>query len=618
MWCVTPSWLSPPTLSQKLAAVVFLLSVWHSTAILLDEDIVTTVPTTPFPTNTVRCPGGYWTVAVTTFGVDRGSFGKARSRNGGGVQAYFPFEGKERMDAQSMDLLQLPSVDTRDYRWVDISEYFRKKHVYKPVSKNDKSPFAYYHPGDGGNWQVGKIDLVRNVGSYTVAGEMFEVTPGAVEKGKILVVSFKEDAYAYWKKIILLVVTMMLNIVAFSLLVPFFRRGNRGHSFLSNSPLRAAGASAPQQGVPRQTGSHREINNPINVIEQKPKNKENEKMMEKNEKRKCCAGSSSLKKEKDNTEGVGDVNLNVKLMDSVIGVGGFGAVETGIWEDQKVAVKFVNPMSGHDAVSTILHELDVLQRIPDHANVVKCYGRCMDEKKRVGLVEELMDMSLDDWVHGEGFRARTPLKALLDVFIGIANGLEHLHKCKIVHYDLKPRNVLLDKGLIAKVADFGCSRIKANSYITAGLAGTVPYLAPECVLSVYCNLKGRVRAEKIDVFSFGVVMWEALMGSTPGIPGDNLGFESDFTPASASACTNSKTESISNAAWSSTSTERLNNCLSAKFPISSGCPVELRDLVSSCMSVDNRSRPKCTEVRRNLEKMRSAPWASRTVSQVMG
>lgn len=64
-------------------------------------------------------------------------------------------------------------------------------------------------------------------------------------------------------------------------------------------------------------------------------------------------------------------------------------------------------------------------------------------------------------------------KDLLDIFSGIINGLHYLHECSIIHFDLKPNNVLLDVNNIPKLADFGCSREKACTYITANMVNTL-------------------------------------------------------------------------------------------------------------------------------------------------
>lgn len=103
-----------------------------------------------------------------------------------------------------------------------------------------------------------------------------------------------------------------------------------------------------------------------------------------------------------------------------------------------------------------------------------------------------MDCCLADLLHrrrpgGSGCgmpraaRRPLPLRRLLEIGADVAAGLMHLHP-SIVHRDLKPANILLNASGVAKIADFGISRMKADSYLQTAHheAGTVAYMAPEC------------------------------------------------------------------------------------------------------------------------------------------
>ncbi|GKA15303.1 cysteine-rich receptor-like protein kinase 2 [Tanacetum coccineum] len=97
-----------------------------------------------------------------------------------------------------------------------------------------------------------------------------------------------------------------------------------------------------------------------------------------------------------------------------------------------------------------------------------------------------------------------------NIILGIAEGLAYLHentKTRIIHRDIKAANILLDSRLHAKIADFGLARSyqQDKNHISTGIAGTLGYMAPEYVTH------GKL-TEKVDVFSFGVLLLEVVTG----------------------------------------------------------------------------------------------------------
>ncbi|KAK8900194.1 hypothetical protein M9Y10_002517 [Tritrichomonas musculus] len=104
-------------------------------------------------------------------------------------------------------------------------------------------------------------------------------------------------------------------------------------------------------------------------------------------------------------------------------------------------------------------------------------------------------------------KALTPTLRSLIAY-DVALGIEYLHDRKIIHRDLKSLNILLDGNYKAKISDFGMVRTKTQGPMT-GLIGTAHWMAPEVLMSSpYYN-------EKVDVFSYGILLWELLTGDMP-------------------------------------------------------------------------------------------------------
>lgn len=152
-----------------------------------------------------------------------------------------------------------------------------------------------------------------------------------------------------------------------------------------------------------------------------------------------------------------------------------------------------------------------------HFNVVRLLGFCSEGNKRALIYEFMPNGSLDI----STFVLRTENNAsrafLMETFLkiatGVANGIKYLHEgCHhwILHFDIKPHNILLDYNLIPKFSDFGlaklCSSDKSNITITAA-KGTISYMAPE----VYSRNFGNV-SYKSDVYSFGMLILKMVLG----------------------------------------------------------------------------------------------------------
>ncbi|KAL6615827.1 hypothetical protein ACP70R_038097 [Stipagrostis hirtigluma subsp. patula] len=206
-----------------------------------------------------------------------------------------------------------------------------------------------------------------------------------------------------------------------------------------------------------------------------------------------------------------DVKRMTKSLAIKLGQGGFGAVYRGSLSDgRQVAVKMLKDTKGDG--EEFMNEVASISRT-SHVNVVTLLGFCLQGSKRALIYEYMPNGSLEKYAFNSTLKSEHTLTwdKLFDIAIGIARGLEYLHRgcnTRIVHFDIKPHNILLDQDFCPKISDFGLAKLclsKESAISIAGARGTIGYIAPE----VYSKQFGTV-SSKSDVYSYGMMVLEMV------------------------------------------------------------------------------------------------------------
>ncbi|EHA8587935.1 putative leucine-rich repeat receptor-like protein kinase [Cocos nucifera] len=197
---------------------------------------------------------------------------------------------------------------------------------------------------------------------------------------------------------------------------------------------------------------------------------------------------------------------------NMIGSGGYGKVYRGMLPDgQIVAIKRLQQGSTQGGLE-FKTEIELLSRV-HHRNLVGLVGFCFEKGEQMLVYEYISNGTLREALSGKS-GMQLEWKRRLRIAFDSARGLTYLHELAnppIIHRDVKSTNILLDENLTAKVADFGLSKLVADSEaisVSTHVKGTLGYLDPEYYMTH--QLTG-----KSDVYSFGVVMLELISAQPP-------------------------------------------------------------------------------------------------------
>ncbi|EKX46232.1 hypothetical protein GUITHDRAFT_70717, partial [Guillardia theta CCMP2712] len=192
-----------------------------------------------------------------------------------------------------------------------------------------------------------------------------------------------------------------------------------------------------------------------------------------------------------------------------LGAGSFGEVTLGEWLGSPVALKTLNEQNGSADLSgsstkEFLKELRLLADL-SHSKIVRFLGVCASPPCIV--LDFYSHGSLDNVLHVQ--KAAITYGQVLSIAQDVALGMRFLHHRDILHRDLKPQNILIDKGLGARIADFGLAKTLVKTGVSEeGLTGTVPYMAPEI-------LARQPYSFPVDVYAFAILLNEMIASERP-------------------------------------------------------------------------------------------------------
>ena len=262
------------------------------------------------------------------------------------------------------------------------------------------------------------------------------------------------------------------------------------------------------------------------------------------------------------------------VVDSVLGEGGMGAVyrvHSALTDRLEAALKVMKPTIAEDARRRFVREAEALSALR-HPAIVRVMGFSQDPARN--LLYLVMELAVGETLKDRLARGPMPLPEALATFVPLAAALDHAHEAGIFHRDLKPANVVLTTDGTPRLVDFGIAAGGSGHTLTGtGQMGTLAYLPPEVFRGQPAD------ARSIDVYGFGLLLYEALTGQR------TFAVEPGMTPAAAAAAVG------------------VRKLQQPRQELPPAFPQALRDIVAGCTEPDPAARPAMGKVRETLQSL---------------
>ncbi|CAL1412895.1 unnamed protein product [Linum trigynum] len=248
--------------------------------------------------------------------------------------------------------------------------------------------------------------------------------------------------------------------------------------------------------------------------------------------------------------------------------GAHSRIYRGIYKQRAVAVKMVRIPNQKEETRSLLEqqfksEVALLSRLY-HPNIVQFIAACKKPPVYCIITEYMSQGTLRMYLNKkEPYSLST--ETILRLALDISRGMEYLHSQGVIHRDLKSNNLLLNDEMRVKVADFGTSCLETQCLETKGNKGTYRWMAPEMI-------KEKPYTRKVDVYSFGIVLWELTTALLP--------FQG-MTPVQAAYAVAEKKE---------------------RPPLPASCQPALAHLIKCCWAANPSKRPDFRDIVCALEK----------------